>query len=96
MEWLILGILEGSFTAPDGREFENVQVIAHVSTEFDETPWQALARQAEQDTCIAQLLLNRSKGRWESIIAYELKGTRLEPSWSDERILESLITDAPT
>lgn len=94
MQWVIIGILDGNFVAPDGREFENAQVIAQVSTQTGETPWQALARQGQRDSYVAELLLHRSKGNWESLIAYELIGTRLEPSESDEGILESLIRDA--
>ena len=91
MEWLILGVLDGSFVAPNGKEFENTQVIARVSAGAAETPWQALARQAKQDGYIAELLSHRSKGRWESLIAYGLQGTLLEPSGPDEGVLESLV-----
>lgn len=89
--WLILGNLDGNYVAPDGKEFENVQLIARVSTRSNETPWQALSRQAREDTYIAELLNHRSKGRWESITAYELTGTRLEPDEQSERVLESIV-----
>ena len=88
--WIIIGILDGTHVTPDGKRFENVQVIARASTQPNESVWQALVRQAENDTYIADLLSYRSKGSWESIIAYELMGTRLEPDEAGVQVLEAL------
>lgn len=88
--WIVIGILEGSYLAPDGKRFKNTQVITRVSTLPNENVWEALARQAESDTYIKELLSYREKGRWEFIVAYELTGVRLEPESPDVRRLESL------
>ena len=88
---MVIGILEGTYLTPDGRRFENTQVIGRVSTLPNENVWQALTRQAESDSYVRELLSYREKGRWESIIAYELSGTRLEPDSQDARTLESLL-----
>jgi hypothetical protein len=89
--WIVIGNLEGAYRTPDGRNFENSQVIARVSTLPDEKVWEALARQAESDTYIKELLSYREKERWESIVAYELTGMRLEPESQDIRILDSTL-----
>lgn len=88
--WIVIGILEGSYLAPDGKIFENAQVITRVSILPNENVWEALARQAESYTYIKELLAYREKGRWESIVAYELTGVRLEPESQDVRRFESL------
>lgn len=93
--WVILGDLGGTYVGPDGKEFDNVQVIARVFVQSNETPWQALSRQAREDTYIAELLRHRSKGRWESITAYQLTGTRLEPDEQGEGVLGSLVSGPP-
>jgi hypothetical protein len=89
--WIVIGVLDGTYSTPDGKRFENIQVLARVSPLPNENVWQALARQAEQDTYIKELLLYRAKGRWESIIAYELTGARLEPEQQDIQTLEPLL-----
>jgi hypothetical protein len=88
--WIVIGILEGTYLTPDGKRFDNAQVIARVSTLPGENVWEALVRQAESDTYIKELLSYREKGRWESIVAYELTGVRLEPGPQDVRRFESL------
>lgn len=77
-EWIVIGILDGFFWAWDCEQYENAQEIARVTTEQGESPWAALARQAEGDDYIRDLLSYRSKLRAENIIAYELTGKRLE------------------
>jgi hypothetical protein len=77
-EWIVVGVLDGTFVAPDGVEFENVQVIARVFVGQSESPWAALVRDAKVETHINQLLAYRSKGRAEHIVAYELTGKRIE------------------
>jgi hypothetical protein len=89
--WIVIGILEGSYLAPDGKRFENAQIITRVTTFPGENVWEALARQAESDSYIKELLSYREKGRWESIVAYELTGMRLEPESQDIRILDSTL-----
>ncbi len=86
--------MDGSYTAPNGKEYDNAQVIALVSSQSGETPWLALAREAKSNGYITELLLDRAKGRWESVVAYELKGPRLEPSGPDEDVLETLVAEA--
>jgi hypothetical protein len=86
--WIVIGILEGSYVTPDRRRFENVQVIARVSTLPDESVWEALVREAESNSYIKELLAYGENGRWESIIAYELTGVRLEPESHDVTRLE--------
>lgn len=86
----MIGILDGSYVTPDRRRFENAQVIARVSTLPNESVWEALAREAESSSYIKELIAYREKGRWESLVAYELTGVRLEPESQDVRILESM------
>ena len=79
MQWMVVGLLDGTFLAPDGKHFDNAQVIARVHTGPGESVWEALDRQAESgDGYITELMKYREKGRWEYIIAYELTGVRLE------------------
>jgi hypothetical protein len=89
--WIVVGVLNGAYLTLDGKRFENTQVLARVSPLPNENVWQALARQAEQDTYLKELLSYRAKGRWESIIAYELTGARSEPERQDIQILEPLL-----
>lgn len=89
--WIILGVLEGTFRARDGRGFDNVQVIAIVETADGESPWEALAREAAGSPYITELLRYRERGRWEWIIARSLGSERLAPDIYGERVLESLV-----
>lgn len=90
-EWIVVGILDGVFVAPNGQRFENTQVIARVWAQEGEKVWDALARQIDGDKYIVELLSHRSKDRAQHIIAYELTGKRQE---LDEDRLRGMLMSA--
>ena len=61
MQWIVIGLLDGTFLAPDGKHFDNAQVIARVHTGPGESVWEALDRQAEGDKYIPELMSYREK-----------------------------------
>ncbi len=83
MQWMVIGLLDGTFLTPDGKHFDNAQVIARVHTGPGESVWEALDRRAESEAYISELMSYREKGRWEYIIAYELTGVRLDHDYPD-------------